>query len=95
MNEMNGGCYTLLAEIQGDTIVLQPHQFTTTLLSTEALPSIFQDSIPTTVYQISAAGSGRPNDQMLIMREHWTGNQSGNPSVQLHASEITILAEKN
>ena len=26
MNEMNGGCYTLLAELQGDTIVLQPHQ---------------------------------------------------------------------
>lgn len=95
MNEMNGGCYTLFAEIQGDTIVLEPHQFTTNLLSTESLPSIGQDGTLTMVYQISAAGSGRPNDQMLILREHWTGTQSGDASVSLHAPEITILAEKN
>ena len=95
MNEMNGGCYTLLAELQGDTIVLQPHQFTTTLLSTEDLPSIGQDSAHSMIYQISAAGSGRPNDPMLILREHWTGSQSGNASVRLRAPEITILAEKN
>lgn len=95
MNEMNGGCYTILAELQGDTIVLQPHQFTTTLLSTEDLPSIGQEETPTMVYQISAAGSGRPNNPMLIMREHWIGAQSGNASVTLHAPEITILAEKN
>lgn len=95
MNEMNGGCYTLLAEIQGDTIVLQPHQFSTTLLSTEGIPSIGQEGSHTMVYQISASGSGRPNDQMLILREHWTGGQSGDPSVRLLAPEITILAEKN
>jgi hypothetical protein len=95
MNEMNGGCYTLLAELQGDTIVLQPHQFTTTLLSTEGIPSIGQEGSHTMVYQISAAGNGRPNDQMLILREHWTGNQSSDASVRLHAPEITILAEKN
>lgn len=95
MNEMNGGCYTILADIQGDTIVLPPYEFSTNILSVDDFPSIGSDNAPSLVYHVRAAGSGRPNGQMLIIHEHWSGIQSGDPSITLKAPEITILAEKN
>ena len=95
MNEMNGGCYTFQADFQGDSIVISPHQFPFHVLSSDGLPSIFSDSVSSFIYHVDAAGSGRSNDKMLIIKEHWNGAQSGDASVTFHANEMTILAEKN
>jgi hypothetical protein len=97
MNEMNGGCYTFPAELSGDTLVLPPHTFTTTFLSSDGLDiTIFNpDDNPTMVYTVRATGGGRINGDVLILKESWNGQQVGNPIVTFRAPEMTILAEKN
>lgn len=97
MNEMNGGCYTFQAELSGDTLVLPPYTFTTTILSSDGIDIsiIDQDENPTMVYTVKASGSGRMNGNMLILRESWNGQQTGNPTVTFRAPEMMILAEKN
>jgi len=97
MNEMNGGCYTFQAELSGDTLKLPLHTFTTTFLTSDGLDITIYDpnDNPTMVYVIKASGSGRINDNTLILRESWFGEQSGNPVVKIRAQEMTILAEKN
>lgn len=95
MNEMNGGCYTIPAKLRGDSLVLDPHTFTTTILSSEGISIIDQEQTFTAVYEVQAFGSGRINDNTLILREAWTGYESGAPSNTISAPQITILAEKN
>lgn len=97
MNEMNGGCCTFSAELNGDSLVLQPYAFTMTIISTEGIdfPNLNQEESPNIVYSVTASGSGWVNGNTLIVKEVWTGQQSGNPSVTLRASEMMILAEKN
>lgn len=95
MNEMNGGCYTIMADIQGDTIVLSPYEFSTNIIVADDFPSIGSDNNTSLVYRVRASGSGRCNDQILILCEQWSGTQSGDASVTLRGPEMTILAEKN
>ena len=95
MNEMNGSGYVVSAVLQGDTLVIEPHEFTTSLITSDGISFIDEDNTATIVYRVNAAGSGRKTDNILIMREHWQGQQSGNPVVRLYAPEITIIAERN
>lgn len=95
INEMNGGCYTFPARMQGDSLVIESHPFLFHILSTDGLPSLFSDSASSFNYNVDAAGSGRSNGNVLIIKEHWQGFQSGNASITLRANEMTILAEKN
>ena len=95
MNEMNGGGYTLSAVIRGDTLEIEPHEFTTSLITSDGISLIDEENTATIVYRVNAAGSGRKTENILIIREHWQGKQSGNPVVRLNAPEITIIAEKN
>ena len=95
MNEMNGSGYVVSAVLQGDTLVIEPHEFTTSLITSDGISLIDEDNTATIVYRGNAAGRGRKTDNILIMREHWQGQQSGNPVVRLYAPEITIIAERN
>lgn len=95
MNEMNGGAYTLTAEQSGDSIRILPHEFCTNIITSDGISILDQDETPSLVYRVTAAGSGRSNDNILIIKEFWQGGQSGNPSMRLNAPEITIIAEKN
>ena len=99
MNEMSGGCYTMTAELRGDSPVIDPHSFNTNILSTNSIPDIDidldQEDDATIVYRISAAGGGIVNGEMLILNEVWTGSQSGNSTATLNGPEMTIIAEKN
>ena len=99
MNEMSGGCYTMTAELRGDSLLIDPHSFNTNILSTNSIPDIDidldQEDDATIVYRISAAGGGIVNGEMLILNEVWTGSQSGNSTATLNGPEMTIIAEKN
>ena len=99
MNEMSGGCYTMTAELRGDSLLIDPHSFNTNILSTNSIPDINidldQEDDATIVYRISAAGGGIVNGEMLILNEVWTGSQSGNSTATLNGPEMTIIAEKN
>ena len=97
MNEMNGGCYTFMAEMSGDTLLLPLYTFTTTVLTSDGIDIslIDQEDNPTTVYTVRASGSGRLNGNTLILRESWNGQQIGNPVISLRAPDMMILAEKN
>ena len=96
MNEMNGGCYTFMAEMSGDTLLLPLYTFTTTVLTSDGIDIslIDQEDNPTTVYTVRASGSGRLNGNTLILRESWNGQQIGNPVISLRAPDMMILAEK-
>ena len=101
MNEMNGGCYTIMAGIEDDNVTLDPHTFSTNILSSSGLPDIDpdinfnDDDISSGVYRITASGNGVRNGEMLILREQWNGYQSGNQLVRLNGMEMNIIAEKN
>lgn len=95
MNEMNGGCYTIPAKLQGDSLILLMHTFNTNVLSTNGIPDLDQDENPSIVYRVSASGGGVINDGMLMLTESWEGYQSGNPHSTLKSLEMNILAEKN
>ena len=101
MNEMNGGCYTMNAELHGDSLLIDSHTFNTNILSTNSIPDLDidldldQDEDATIVYRITAAGGGTVNGNILILNERWTGSQSGNSAARLNGPEMTIIAEKN
>ena len=99
MNEMSGGCYTMTAELHGDSLLIDPHTFNTNILSTNSIPDINIDlddeEEATIVYRIAATGSGTVNGNILILNEAWTGSQSGNSAATLNGAEMTIIAEKN
>lgn len=95
MNEMNGGGYVVPAVLRGDTLAIEQHEFTTSLITSDGISLIDNDNTPTVVYRVSAVGGGRKTDNILIIRESWQGGQSGNPFVRLKAPEMTIIAEMN
>jgi hypothetical protein len=99
MNEMSGGCYTMTAELRGDSLLIDQHTFSTNILSTNSIPDVDidldQDDDATIVYQVSAVGGGSVNGNILILNEHWTGSQSGSSTAKLNGPEMTIIAEKN
>lgn len=99
MNEMTGGCYTMNAELRGDSLVIAPHSFNTNILSTSSIPDIDieldQDDDASISYRITATGGGVVNGNVLIVKEVWDGRQSGNHSVTINGPEMTIIAEKN
>ena len=99
MNEMNGGCYTMNAELNGNHLQISQHQFATNILSTNGLPDLDidlgQEEDPSLVYRVTASGEGDCTGDILIIKEVWRGNQSGNPEATLLGTEMTIIAEKN
>ena len=97
MNEMNGGCYTVNAEMRDGSLILDTHEFSTNILSTSGLPDLDfdQDEDATIVYRVSAVGNGILNGDILIIKEGWTGYQCGNPNARLRGPEMTIMAERN
>jgi len=95
MNEMNGGGYTMTAELRGDSLLLDEHTFSTNVLSSSWLPNLNQDETPSLVYRVTATGGGTFRDGSLILRETWTGSQSGAPTSTINSLEMNIIAEKN
>ena len=99
MNEMNGSCYTMNAELNGDHLQINQHEFATNILSTNGLPDLDidlgQDEDPSIVYRVTASGEGNRNGDILIITEVWNGHQSGETHSRLYGSEMTIIAERN
>lgn len=93
MNETAGGVYSFTATVKGDSLLLDPHTFTTNILS-EASINPFQDDNATLVFQISATGSGFSNDDFIILNEQWNGRQSSG-STTLSGPKMTMIAERN
>lgn len=93
MNETAGGVYSFTATVKGDSLILDPYQFTTNILS-EASINPFQDDNATLVFQIDAFGSGFSNDDIIILNEQWNGRQSSG-NVTLAAPKMTMIAERN
>lgn len=97
MNEMNGGCYTMTARLNGDNLTIDQHEFNTNILSTNTIPDIdlIDEEDPSIVYRITASGGGTRNGDILIITEMWDGYQSGTPRATLRGAEMTIIAERN
>lgn len=93
MNETAGGVYSFTATVKGDSLILDPYQFTTNILS-EASINPFQEDNATLVFQIDASGSGFSNDDIIILNEQWSGRQSSG-NATLSAPKMTMIAERN
>jgi hypothetical protein len=85
------------ATLDGDNLQIGQHEFATNVLSTSGMLNIdiLDNEEPSIVYRITASGNGKRNDGILIIKEIWKGNQSGNPGATLRGNEMTIIAEKN
>ncbi|MBQ3734674.1 MAG: hypothetical protein II859_12025 [Bacteroidales bacterium] len=97
MNEMNGGCYTMSARLDDDNLQIDQHEFATNVLSTSGMLDIdiLNNEEPSIVYRVTASGNGKRSGDILIIKEIWRGNQSGNLGGTLLGNEMTIIAEKN
>lgn len=95
MNEMNGACYTISATVKNDSLILEPHEFNSNLLTQEGTSILDSDNPASLVYRITAKGGGILNGSMLMLDESWNGYQSANEGVLLSGPQMKILAEKN
>jgi len=92
MNESAGGAYSFTATIKGDSLLLDPYQFSTNILTGDNV-SPFQDGT-TLVFRIDVAGRGVRNDNIILIEENWSGQQSSGNS-RLEGNKMVLLAEKN
>jgi len=92
LNEMNGGAYTLTARVKGDSLLLNPYEMSTNLLTAQSLPLNDDNSI---VCRFHVTGKGVRNGDMLMLEEQWDGYQSGNTGIRMTGMEMTLLAERN
>ncbi|MBR4787823.1 MAG: hypothetical protein IK013_08145 [Bacteroidales bacterium] len=92
MNDMNGGAYTMQATVKGDSILLEPFTMSTNILTSESLLFNSDNSI---VCRFQVTGKGVRNGDMLMLEEQWDGYQSGNTSIRMTGTKMTLLAEKN
>jgi len=92
MNESAGGAYSFTATVKGDSLLMDPYQFSTNILTGDNV-SPFQDGT-SLVFRIDATGKGVRNDNIILVEECWTGQQSSGNS-RLVGSKMLLLAEKN
>lgn len=91
LNEMNGGASTLSAVAKGDSIILDPYQFS----STFDLTSMISSNVQTAVYQIDATGRGVANGDMLLMQQSWNGHKTSDANATISGEKMTFIAERN
>ncbi len=94
LNESGGGIHTLYATVSGDSVLFDPAILSMSihLLSTSNSGS---SNTLSAVYQVAVEGSGRANDDMLLIQQSWDGQRTGDSTATLYAPKMTFIAEKN
>ena len=96
-NEMNGPCYTVVADFANDSIALRPYTFSTNILSSSGIPLPNSGNEISLVYTImSRGGTGvLKGEELLLIDEFWDGHLSGDSSTTINGASIKTTAERN
>lgn len=93
LNESTGGAYYFSALVKGDSLLVDPHSFSTNIITGENINPLQENS--SLVFSIVASGKGTHNGDIIMIEEQWTGTQSSNDAQQLEGRKMLLLAEKN
>lgn len=93
LNESTGGAYYFSALVKGDSLLVDPHSFSTNIITGENINPLQENS--SLVFSIVASGKGIHNGDIIMIEEQWTGTQSSNDAQQLEGRKMLLLAEKN
>ena len=93
LNESTGGAYYFSALVKGDSLLVDPHSFSTNIITGENINPLQENS--SLVFSIIASGKGIHNGDIIMIEEQWTGTQSSNDAQQLEGRKMLLLAEKN
>ena len=90
LNESTGGAYYYSALVKGDSLIVEPHSFSTNILTSDNINPLQENS--SLVFSIVASGKGIHNGDILLIEEQWSGTQGAQ---RLEGSKMLLLAEKN
>ncbi len=93
LNESGGGAYYCSALVKGDSLIVDPHTFSTNILSSENLNPLQENT--STVFVIMASGKGIHNGDIILIEEQWSGTQASNDNRQLEGCRMLLMAERN
>lgn len=92
LNESTGGAYYCSALVKGDSLIVEPHSFSTNIITGENINPLEEDR--SYVFSIVASGKGIHNGDIILIEEQWSGRSSDDLQ-QLEGGKILLLAEKN
>ena len=90
LNESTGGAYYCSALVKGDSLIVEPHSFSTNIITGDNINPLQENS--SLVFSIVASGKGIHNGDILLIEEQWSGTQGAQ---RLEGSKMLLLAEKN
>ena len=90
LNESTGGAYDCSALVKGDSLSVEPHSFSTNIITGDNINPLQENS--SLVFSIVASGKGMHNGDILLIEEQWSGTQGAQ---RLEGSKMLLLAEKN
>ena len=90
LNESTGGAYYCSALVKGDSLIVEPHSFSTNIITGDNINPLQENS--SLVFSIVASGKGIHNGNILLIEEQWSGTQGAQ---RLEGSKMLLLAEKN
>ena len=93
LNESSGGAYYCSALVKGDSLIVDPHSFSTNIVTSENI-NLFQGS-NSLVFNITASGRGVRNGDIILIEEQWSGTQASNDNRQIEGCRMLLLAERN
>ncbi|MBO7648423.1 MAG: hypothetical protein J6S48_03580 [Bacteroidales bacterium] len=93
LNESTGGAYYCSALVKGDSLFVDPHSFSTNIITGESINPWEEDH--SFVFSITASGKGIHNGDIILIEERWSGTQSSNDAERLEGGKMLLLAEKN
>lgn len=93
LNESTGGAYYCSALVKGDSLIVEPHSFSTNIITGENINPLEEDH--SYVFSIAASGKGVHNGDIILIEEQWSGTQSSNDAQRLEGGKMLLLAEKN
>ena len=93
LNESTGGAYYCSALIKGDSLIVDPHTFSTNILTSDNINPLQENG--SLVFSIVASGKGIHNGGIIMIEEQWSGTQSSNDAQRLEGRKMLLLAEKN
>ena len=90
LNESTGGAYYCSALVKGDSLIVEPHSFSTNIITGDNINPLQENS--SLVFSIVASGKGIHNGDIILIEEQWSGTQGAQ---RLEGGKMLLLAEKN
>ncbi len=100
LNELSGDVVVMQGQVRGDSLILEPAEFTTTIAALNdddhsIIEEILNAGEIAGIYKVNASGRGALVDNILILKMHWIGRQLDTPQTTIEGTDLTLVAERN